>query len=116
MLLIPSWFIISYDGDETTVKDVTEPQIQLEPQQESVPEHPKSTAFAEHNLTIIEEKQEAPADPEGAASDSDKHAYANGNSGAPAWVEGLNSERHVSNYGDVGPEEESRGIGIKEDG
>lgn len=115
MVLI-TWFIISYDGDEVTTKDVTEPQLQPEPQQESIPEPSKSIASAEQNSSTIEQKQEAPADPEGAASDYDKHTYANGHSGAPAWVEGLNNERQVNNYGDVGPEEESRGIGIKEDG
>lgn len=49
-------------------------------------------------------------------NDHDQHAYGNGQNGAP-WMDGQgNDGQGISNYIDTAVEEESRGIGIKEDG
>ena len=45
----------------------------------------------------------------------DSHAYTNGQNSASTWNDGQGNDGH-DNYGDIAVEEESRGIGIKEDG
>lgn len=50
------------------------------------------------------------------AVDQNPHVYSNGQNSTPAWVDGQANGRHDNNFGDGAAEEESRGIGIKEDG
>lgn len=46
----------------------------------------------------------------------DQHPYSNGQNGTSAWTDGQGNEGHENSYADGAVEEESRGIGIKEDG
>lgn len=48
--------------------------------------------------------------------DQNPHVYSNGKNSTPAWVDGQANGRQDNNFGDGAAEEESRGIGIKEDG
>lgn len=67
-------------------------------------------------------KSEDFADKEMKDIENQNHAYADelngqgGQDGATAWNDAQVKEEPVTTYNDVSPEEESRGVGIKEDG
>lgn len=75
-----------------------------------------------NTITPSEPKVEAPTDKELKDTENDKQAYADelngqgGQDGAPTWNDTQVNEDRANNYNDGSAEEESRGVGIKEDG
>ena len=61
-------------------------------------------------------KLENPIKEEPEILNQDQHVYSNGQNGTSAWTDGQGNEGHENSYADGAVEEESRGIGIKEDG
>ncbi len=67
-------------------------------------------------LSQDEIKYEEPIKEQPEVMDHDQTAYTNGQNGTPAWADSQGNARQDNNFGDAAVEEESRGIGIKEDG
>lgn len=101
--------ILSYDGDDTISKSVQQPQPSLpEPVEISTAIEISSASNGANNDSTIKE--------ESGDNNHDQHAYGNGQTGT-SWMDGQgNDGQGISSYIDTAVEEESRGIGIKEDG
>lgn len=105
-----------YDADEVTTKVPTPPRT------EPLSEHKEILAPATNSFVSSETKTEALIDKEVKDTENDKHAYADelnghgGQDGAPTWNDTQVNEDRVNAYNDGSAEEESRGVGIKEDG
>ena len=105
-----------YDADEVTTKVPTPPRT------EPLSEHKETLAPATNSLVSSETKTEALTDKEIKDTENDKHAYADelnghgGQDGAPTWNDPQVIEDRANAYNDGSAEEESRGVGIKEDG
>ena len=105
-----------YDADEVTTKVATPPR------KEPLSEHKETLAPVTNTFVPSETKIEAFSDKEMKDTENDKHAYADelngqgGQDGATAWNDAQVNEDRVNTYNDVSTEEESRGVGIKEDG
>ena len=102
---------ISYDGDDTNTK----PAPQSQP--EVLSDHKAEKLIVVGTVSTKDEiKYDEPIKEEPEAVDQNHHVYSNGQNSTPAWVDGQANGRHDNNFGDGAAEEESRGIGIKEDG
>ena len=105
-----------YDADEVVTK------VQTPPRNEALSEHKETLAPATNTLAPSEPKVEAPTDKESKDNENEKQAYANelnghgGQDGALTWNDAQVNEDRAHTYNDGSAEEESRGVGIKEDG
>ena len=108
---------LSYDADEVTTKAPTPAP------NESSSEHKENLVPGASVPPPIESKVEAPTEkvPEHIESDiqaygDEVHGQGGQNGGAMTWNDAQGNEDRVNNYNDASAEEESRGVGIKEDG
>ena len=81
-----------------------------------MPDHVDQSIPSETGPLQSDLKYDEPVKTEPEPLDHDQHAYNNGQNGTSAWTEVQGNGGNENNYGDGGVEEESRGIGIKEDG
>lgn len=106
----------SYDADEVTTKAPTPPR------NEPITEHKEILAPATNAPASNEMNIETSTDQNPEVSEHGKQAYGEelsgqgGQSGALTWNDTQVNEDRVNNYNDGSAEEESRGVGIKEDG
>lgn len=105
-----------YDADEVTTKAPTPPRT------EPLSEHKETLAPATNSFAPSETKIDVLTDKEMKDTENDKHAYTdepNGQGGqddTPIWNDAQVNDDRANTYNDVSTEEESRGVGIKEDG
>lgn len=105
-----------YDADEVTTKVPTPPRT------EPLSEHKETLAPVINTFVPSETKIEALPDKEMKDTENDQHAYVDelngqgGQDGATGWNDAQVNEERATTYNDVSTEEESRGVGIKEDG
>jgi hypothetical protein len=89
---------------------------------EPLPDHQEILASATNVSVPSEIKVEAPVEKELEVAEYDKQPYGDerngesGQNGVPTWSDVQVSEEQVNNYNEGSAEEESRGVGIKEDG
>lgn len=101
----------SYDGDEPKTEAAPEPQPK------SSLDHVAQPISSETGPPQPKAKYDEPIKTEPEPLGHDQHAYSNPQNGSTAWtdIQG-NGGQDNNNYGDAVVEEETRGIGIKEDG
>lgn len=107
---------LSYDADEVTAKAATPPR------NEPLPEHKEILAPPTNIPASNEMNLETPTDQNPEAAEHNKQTYGEdlsgqgGQNGALTWNDTQVNEDRINNYNDGSAEEESRGVGIKEDG
>lgn len=102
--------VSSYDGDEQNTKQAPQPQPA------PLPDRVEEPIAAEPGPPQKDVKFEDLIKVEPETLNQDQHIYSNGQNGTSVWADSQGNEAHENNYGDGAVEEESRGIGIKEDG
>ena len=100
----------SYDGDDNVPKGTS--QVHLNDSSEPL----QPTNPADNVQVSTETKTEPPVINDNEVPDHDQPVYNNDQDGASTWTNGQGNGAQDVNYIEPTAEEESRGIGIKEDG
>ena len=105
--------LFSYDGDETTAKAESSAQPEFAPEPVKDPP-PAENVAASSDLNNYEPKVNEPKE----TPLKDENMYGNDHNGdsGPTWDGGQGNDGNSAQWNDTPMEEESRGIGIKEDG
>ena len=103
---------LSYDGDEATANSLHPTEVHAVPEVPASSAKLEDTVHDDHPMQEVntESRQDLPEQnvPEGNSGDA--------NGGSFGWQNGNVKDEGGNDYGDMAVEQESQGVGIKEDG